>query len=31
MEVEADKDAARVTAVRVGGRTKLVSEGTLML
>ena len=30
MEVEADKEMARVSAVRVGGRTVLVSEGNLI-
>ena len=31
LEIEADKVAGTVTAIRVGGRAVLVSEGTLRL
>jgi trans-2,3-dihydro-3-hydroxyanthranilate isomerase len=30
LEIEADKSAGRITAVRVGGRTVLVSKGQLL-
>ena len=31
LHVEADKEAGRITAVRVGGNSVLVSEGTLQV
>jgi trans-2,3-dihydro-3-hydroxyanthranilate isomerase len=31
LEVEADKKGGRITAVRVGGRTVMVCEGTMTL